>query len=70
MIYPEPEKLKRKGGSFLGKDQDITTGLLAKARAVLNTEFVTPINQSPTRLGSGLGSIGDRISRALPSSRK
>jgi hypothetical protein len=53
VIYPEPQKLKRKGGSFSGKDQPVNAILLSRARAVLGTEFVTPIlegNQSSTKL--------------------
>ena len=42
MIYPEPEKAGRKKAGPLLPEKAISTGLLAKARAVLGTEFVTP----------------------------
>jgi hypothetical protein len=44
VIYPDPRKggVRKKRRSFLEKDAP-DTSLLAKARAVLGTEFVTPI---------------------------
>jgi len=57
VIYPEPAKLKRKGGYVLGTDQGVSANLLMKARAVLNTEFVTPILEGNKALpGEGVSS--------------
>jgi hypothetical protein len=57
VIYPDPEKEKSGRGKKALSEKGVSTSLIAKARAVLGSEFVTPILEGTESLNEAYDAV-------------